>query len=153
MNKKGFVALPILVILALGAVSTTVYILSKSNLPSILSRPTPTTSPQIQPSTSIQPSAGTTPMPSPSIINRIDPTPTPTLPYKIDDKDTITWEEAQDLIKNCKVKAAMQSHQLNVFLTLEDGRRLNTVEPKIDQIFTELRLVDDKCGSVIKSSE
>ena len=66
---------------------------------------------------------------------------------------TVTWEEAQQLIRDCQVQAVAQTHQLEVFLNLKDGKRLRVSEPAIDQIFTEVEAVEAKCGPISKATE
>jgi hypothetical protein len=54
----------------------------------------------------------------------------------------IPWEEARALILAGEVEQATQLHSLKVTLILRDGRRLETVEPHIDDVFD----VVDECG-------
>jgi hypothetical protein len=48
---------------------------------------------------------------------------------------SIAWNEAVDLIMDCEVAAVFQAHSLVVGLTLRDGSRARTVEPRIDMVF------------------
>ena len=54
----------------------------------------------------------------------------------------IPWEEAEQLVLGGKATGIMQTHALEVTLTLADERRVTTIEPSIDQIFR----VVDACG-------
>lgn len=49
-------------------------------------------------------------------------------------KTNSTWEEIRQAILDCQVIAIMQSHSLEVRVTLNDGRQLTAIEPEIDAI-------------------
>ncbi|TFG69607.1 MAG: hypothetical protein E4H27_07025 [Anaerolineales bacterium] len=56
----------------------------------------------------------------------------------------INWEDAVTLILEGGVQQVMQTHALEVTLTLKDGSVLNTTEPVIDAVFA----VIDRCGNL-----
>jgi len=55
----------------------------------------------------------------------------------------IGWMDARRLIQSCSVESVMQTHALDVYLTLKDGERLRAVEPVIDEVF---RVYDEVRG-------
>jgi len=65
----------------------------------------------------------------------------------------ISWHQARELILGCRVSAVMQTHALDIYLTLKDGREIRAVEPTIDEIF---RVVDEakaRCGAIQLATE
>lgn len=46
----------------------------------------------------------------------------------------IPWEDAVAVIEQADVTSVFQNHQRHVWIKLEDGRTLRTVEPQIDDI-------------------
>lgn len=50
----------------------------------------------------------------------------------------IPWVQAVNLLKTCSVEQVMQSHALDVYLTLQGGERVRAVEPVIDEVFRVL---------------
>jgi hypothetical protein len=77
----------------------------------------------------VQPTPALSPAPT------VRPSSVPTLPGERE----VTWGEAVELILSCEVTQAFQAHSLDVTLTLEDGTRLRTTEPRIDEVFTVVR--------------
>lgn len=65
----------------------------------------------------------------------------------------LQWEEAEELINSCKVKKMFQGHNRLVNLFLEDGTKLNTIEPKIDMIINLAENLQVKCGEIIVGTE
>ncbi len=61
----------------------------------------------------------------------------------IEDGATVDWETAVEIVNSGEVEMAFQTHSLDVTLMLKDGRRIETVEPGIDDIMD----VIDACGS------
>jgi hypothetical protein len=57
----------------------------------------------------------------------------------------ISWPQAVELFKACKVKMATQTHSLDVYLDLKDGRRVRAVEPMIDEMFTIINQTQNTC--------
>ena len=66
---------------------------------------------------------------------------------------TVDWRLAEGYIRDCKIEKVFQDHQKNVTLYHKDGRRLETVEPKIDDIFSVVRANEAKCGQVDMMTE
>lgn len=65
----------------------------------------------------------------------------------------ISWYHATELLKNCQVKGVMQTHALDVYLDLKDGRRVRAVEPQIDDIFHIIDQTRGACGSFPVATE
>lgn len=65
----------------------------------------------------------------------------------------ISWEQAQDLILKGRVSEVFQLHNLTVFLTLDDGTRVQTVEPAIDDVFDLLEQCGDPCADIVVATE
>ncbi len=67
--------------------------------------------------------------------------------------DTVSWDEAQELITSCKVSQVTQDHDRNVALDLVDGSRKYTIEPNIDDIFLLIDDAIDTCGQPRMATE
>jgi hypothetical protein len=67
--------------------------------------------------------------------------------------ETITWEEATNLILEGNVSQVTQLHNLTVFLTLKDGTMLETVEPAIDDVFNVIDQCGDPCSDIVIATE
>jgi hypothetical protein len=65
----------------------------------------------------------------------------------------ITWEHAIAMVLNGEVASVTQDHQLNVILTLNDGRTLTTTEPAIDEIINVIRSCGDPCKDITIATE
>lgn len=65
------------------------------------------------------------------------------------DGDDVTWSQAYAMIMNGEVVKISQGGELQVSLTLKDGRTLVTVEPGKDEVLS----VVQRCGDVCKSIE
>lgn len=65
----------------------------------------------------------------------------------------ISWPHAISLLKECKVEGVMQTHGLDVYITLKDGRRVRAVEPVIDEIFHVLNGPDISCPKISVGTE
>ena len=57
--------------------------------------------------------------------------------------ETVSWEEAIEILNSGEVVTVVQLHSLEVTLELSNGTRITTTEPQIDDIFDEV----EKCGS------
>lgn len=64
---------------------------------------------------------------------------------------TISWVDAENLIKNCKVERIFQNHSLEVMLDLKSNIRVMTTEPVIDDVFKINS--SSGCKNVILSTE
>ncbi len=56
----------------------------------------------------------------------------------------VKWELAIEILNTGNVTEVVQSHNLEVLLTLKDGSQIKTVEPSLDDIFAEI----ERCGPV-----
>ncbi len=65
----------------------------------------------------------------------------------------ISWAEAQYRFRQCEVESAMQTHALDVYLNLKDGRDVRAVEPVIDEVFAILDETRQACGTVPVATE
>ena len=69
------------------------------------------------------------------------------------DGDKIDWFQAVAMIKNGEVAKIVQSHSLQVTLSLKDGRTLLTEEPAIDDILKVIETCGDPCKGVQIATE
>jgi hypothetical protein len=60
----------------------------------------------------------------------------------------ISWPNAMNLIRSCEVELVMQTHALDIHLTLKSGERLRTVEPTIDEVFRVTQEATATCGNI-----
>lgn len=65
----------------------------------------------------------------------------------------ISWAEAIRLLDQCLVEKIMQTHALDVYLTLKTGEKVRAVEPAIDDVFAIQQLVEKKCGRILLGTE
>lgn len=65
----------------------------------------------------------------------------------------ISWPQARSIIENCQATQVMQTHALDVYITLDDGRRVRTVEPGIDEVFSVLNSVQGSCPQIPVATE
>lgn len=65
----------------------------------------------------------------------------------------ISWEEAQTLILEGHVTQVTQLHNLSVYLTLEDGTTVQTIEPNIDDVFDVIEQCGDPCANIAIATE
>jgi len=65
----------------------------------------------------------------------------------------ISWPQARIIIENCQATQVMQTHALDVYITLDDERRVRTVEPNIDEVFNVLNSVQDSCPQIPIATE
>jgi hypothetical protein len=65
----------------------------------------------------------------------------------------LSWPSATKLIESCFVAGTFQSHNLDVGLSLKDGRKVRTVEPVIDEVFKTITRVSSVCGSIPVATE
>lgn len=56
-----------------------------------------------------------------------------------------SWEEIIQALNNCEVVAVMQTHRQEVTAELKDGRKLNALEPELDNIIDKALEARDKC--------
>lgn len=65
----------------------------------------------------------------------------------------ISWMHARTLILSCETEMLMQTHALDVYVTLKSGERLRTVEPTIDEVFAVTNEATAACGSIAIGTE
>ncbi|MBX4200943.1 hypothetical protein KW786_02325 [Candidatus Parcubacteria bacterium] len=66
----------------------------------------------------------------------------------------ISWPEARNLILSCRAAMVMQTHSLDVYVTLPDGRKVVAVEPVIDEVFSVTQQASGgKCGNIPVATE
>lgn len=67
--------------------------------------------------------------------------------------EVVDWETAVSILNSGDVVEIFQTHSLDVTLTLANGRRLQTVEPAIDDIFTAVQECGEPCGNIVLATE
>ncbi len=65
----------------------------------------------------------------------------------------ISWMQAIRLFESCDVRMTTQTHALDVYLVLSDGREVRAVEPVIDEVFSVIDRTRDKCGTFPVATE
>ena len=91
------------------------------------------------------PAAAALAYPSPvaqSLVAQTDP-----VYPELKDGAEVAWSQVKDIVYSGQVVKIGQTHDLNVYLTLKDGRTFKTVEPTIDDI---LKIVQ-ACGTLCKN--
>lgn len=63
------------------------------------------------------------------------------------------WETAIAILNTGRVTEVVQSHHLEVTLTLEDGSQIKTVEPALDDIFREIERCGNVCREILLGTE
>lgn len=88
------------------------------------------------------------------VLRKLQVIPDGQLALEIDPGDVfISWPHAMSLIKNCEVEMLMQTHALDVYLNLKDGKRVRAVEPVIDEVFSVYDESIAKCGNIPVATE
>ena len=67
--------------------------------------------------------------------------------------DEVDWATAIEILNTGQVTEIVQSHNLEVTLTLEDGSQIKTVEPSLDDIFREIELCGSVCSETLLITE
>ena len=67
--------------------------------------------------------------------------------------EEVDWATAIEILNTGQVVEVMQSHNLEVTLTLEDGNQIKTFEPSIDDIFREIELCGRVCREILLITE
>lgn len=65
----------------------------------------------------------------------------------------IPWPKAVSLIENCSVDMVTQTHSLDIYLSLKNGKEVVTVEPTIDEVFKVVTEAQKTCGSYPVATE
>ncbi len=63
------------------------------------------------------------------------------------------WKTAVEILNTGRVTEVMQSHTLEVILTVENGSQIKTIEPAIDDIFREVELCGKICQGIVLITE
>jgi hypothetical protein len=79
-----------------------------------------------------------------SAFEQSDPTPYP---------DTVDWETAIEILNSGHVVGIAQLHNLTVYLEMDDGSQIKTVEPAIDDIFDEIAKCGKPCEGMVLATE
>ena len=53
--------------------------------------------------------------------------------------NTVSWEDAVKIVTHGKVETVFQKHNLDVSITMTNGTRYRTTEPRIDEV---MRVID-----------
>ena len=65
----------------------------------------------------------------------------------------VYWVQAVSMILNGEVTQVMQTHDLEVYLTLKDGRILHSIEPQIDEVMKVIQSCGDPCSKILVATE
>jgi hypothetical protein len=79
-----------------------------------------------------------------SAVSPPDPTPWP---------ETVDWETAVEILNSGHVVGVAQLHNLTVYLDMDDGSQITTVEPAIDEIFNEIAKCGQPCEGMVLATE
>ena len=71
----------------------------------------------------------------------------------LNDGDSIEWEQVPGLLNFGVVTKVIQTHDLLVYLTLQDGRTLQAAEPKIDEIVRQIEACGEMCKDIRFATE
>jgi hypothetical protein len=66
----------------------------------------------------------------------------------LNDGAEVAWPQVQGIIFSGQVAKVGQTHDLNVYLTLKDGRTFKTVEPAIDDVLKLIQACGDLCKEI-----
>jgi hypothetical protein len=84
------------------------------------------------------------------------PTPEPEVlksPTALPCAEEVTWNQAIEILNSGQVESIMQSHNLEISFVLEGGCRIWTIEPRIDDIFEEVRKCGELCAMIPLGTE
>ncbi|MFA5714439.1 MAG: hypothetical protein WC998_01695 [Candidatus Paceibacterota bacterium] len=65
----------------------------------------------------------------------------------------VDWEAAMGFLNDCRVNEVSSNNEKEVYLTLDDGRKLFTVESKDDSISKKIKEIEKRCGKITFVSE
>jgi len=68
-------------------------------------------------------------------------------------KNIISWESINKALNNCEVEEIFQAHSKEVSATLNNGDKIEAVEPQIDEIIKETTKASQKCGDIRMATE
>ena len=69
------------------------------------------------------------------------------------DGDMVSWEQAVAMILNGEVTQVFQTHDLQVTISLKDGRSLTTTEPAIDDVMQVIETCGAPCQNIAIATE
>jgi len=65
----------------------------------------------------------------------------------------VTWDQAIEILNSGEAVSIEQLHSLEVSFVLENGCSIRTIEPRIDDIFEEVRKCGDLCATIPLATE
>ena len=71
----------------------------------------------------------------------------------LNDGDSIEWVQVPGLLNFGLVTKVVQTHDLLVYFTLQDGRTLQAVEPEIDEIVRQIEACGEMCKDIRFATE
>jgi len=72
---------------------------------------------------------------------------------EISDGEVVYWNIAIGMILSGQVTQVVQTHDLKVFITLKDGRTVETTEPAIDEVMQLIETCGDPCKEIRVATE
>jgi hypothetical protein len=96
--------------------------------------------------------------PYPGQGEELAPQPPPTFaggnPYpELNDGDEIPWPQAIGMIMTGMVTNVVQTHDMKVMVTIQDGRTFMTLEPAIDEVMRVIEQCGDPCKNITVATE
>jgi len=67
--------------------------------------------------------------------------------------EEVPWDQAIEILNSGEAVSVMQLHSLEVSFVLENGCRIRTIEPRIDDIFEEVRKCGELCAMIPLGTE
>ena len=77
----------------------------------------------------------------------LKPTPIPL------ETETISWDQAEQLMSECQIKSVFQKHDLSVTMRGYNNQNYETTEPKIDDILNLAKKYQGPCDIIQMISE
>ncbi len=63
------------------------------------------------------------------------------------------WQMIKQAVADCQISKVIQTHALEVKAVLKTGEIIKATEPKIDDIFSIIQEVEEKCGQIMMGTE
>jgi uncharacterized protein YpmB len=67
--------------------------------------------------------------------------------------EEVDWKTTIEILNTGQVTEVVQSHNLDVTLTLEDDSQIKTIEPLLDDIFRQIELCGSVCREILLITE
>ena len=67
--------------------------------------------------------------------------------------EEVSWEQAIEILNSGEVVSLAQLHNLEVSFVLENGCTIETIEPRIDDIFAEVQKCGEPCAMITLATE